>query len=259
MIELLYPVIWLVKKSKLLSAVAMRLTQLTGKSKYRIHPKHLITYEKPWYIKSLKKKDVVLDLGCNNGQQTIKIARKVKKVVGLDQDLKQLKIAKNLVKDERINNIELITANLERRFPAESNFFNKVLALDVLEHVENQQLFIKEIKRVLKKQGMALIAIPNSETPWKKLQKKVGLNYFADPDHKVEYCLKEVRQIFEKQGFKILTIEPVVYDTPWVGVIDLIGGLSLSLYQRLAEWKQKKVVNNIDKSTGFRITMVNKT
>ena len=63
--RILYPFVWLIKKSKVLSAVSMRLTKLTGNSKYRIHPKHLINIEKPWYLKDINKSDVVLDLGCN--------------------------------------------------------------------------------------------------------------------------------------------------------------------------------------------------
>jgi len=83
MINLLFPLVWLVKKSKALSAVAMRMVKLTGKSKYAIHPKHLIKIENPWYLKHIDKSDHVLDLGCNNGQHSLKVARKCKKVVGV--------------------------------------------------------------------------------------------------------------------------------------------------------------------------------
>lgn len=254
--KILYPVIWLVKQTKLLSAVAMRLTQLTGKSRYRIHPKHLIKYETPWYLKQMKKKDVVLDLGCSNGQHTIRIARKVKKVVGLDRDEKQLQIAKSLIKDKGLTNIRLIKTNLEDKFPVKSNSFDKILALDIMEHIKNQKLFLREIKRVLKSGGKAFIAIPNSKTGWKKLQKMVGLNYYADPDHKIEYSLGEAKNILTKFGFKISSIKPVVYDTPWTGVIDLIGGIHLGLYKRMALWKQRKVKDSLQNSTGFRVVVV---
>ena len=87
----LYLFVWIIKKSKALSALSLRLTKLTGKSKYRIHPKHLIKIEKPWYLSSIKKTDKVLDLGCHNGQHTLKTSQFCKSIKGLDKSLDQLK------------------------------------------------------------------------------------------------------------------------------------------------------------------------
>jgi len=234
----------------------MRLVKLTSKSKYRIHPKHLIKIEKPWYLEEIKLKDKVLDLGCHNGQRTLKAAKKCYQVMGVDYNNQELKIARDSAVDLGIKNIKFAYHNLEKKLELKSQSFDIVLCLDVLEHIVKRDQLLKEIKRVLKPKGMAYISIPNSQTPWKKLQKKAGINYYSDPDHKVEYSLNEIKQIFKKSKFKILKIMPIVYDTPWVGMIDLIGGLSLGLYQRLTEWKQKKVINNINKSIGFRIVVI---
>ena len=45
---------------------------------------------------------------------------------------------------------------------------------------------------------------------------------------------------------------PVVYDTPWAGVIDAVGGLSLWLYARLSRWKREAALRAPDESTGFQ-------
>ncbi|GAI74512.1 unnamed protein product, partial [marine sediment metagenome] len=103
--------------------------------------------------------------------------------------------------------------------------------------------------------GLVFITIPNADTSWKKLQKKVGLNYFADPDHKIEYSLVEIKKVLKQTGFRIISLKPVVYDTPWVGIFDIIGGFSLSLYSKIAMMKKRKVQHNFKESTGFRITM----
>jgi len=257
--SLLYPVIWIIKKSKSLSALSMRLTKITGKSKYRVHPKHLIKLETPWYLKFVKKSDLVLDLGCNNGQHSLKIAKKARKVLGLDYDQNQLKIAESLAKDREITNARFKVFNLEKKLKLKSNSFDVVVCLDVLEHLNNRDQLVKEIKRVLKPKRLGLIAIPNIETSWKLLQKKAGIkNIMADPDHKFEYTEKEARLIFEKQGFKILKFMPVVYDTPLIGLFDLFGGISLRLYAKIALWKKEKVINNLKESTGFRIVIKKK-
>jgi len=46
---------------------------------------------------------------------------------------------------------------------------------------------------------------------------------------------------------------PVVYDTPWAGVIDAVGGVSLGLYARLSRWKRDVALSRPRESTGFRV------
>lgn len=249
----LFPIIWLIKKSRGLSAIAMRLTQLTGKSKYKIHPKHLIKIEPPWYLADINQQDVVLDIGCHNGQHTLKTAIKCKKIIGLDYDRKQLIIAKNSARDKKITNVVFRLFNLEQKLKFKDQSFDKILCLDVLEHIVRRNQLLAEIRRLLKPWGLAFITIPNINTSWKQLQKKVGLNPFADPDHKIEYSLAEVKNIFKSAGFDIISLKPVTYDSPWIGFIDLLGGLSLRLYSKIALYKKAKAGQNINESTGFRI------
>src|SRR3989338_5297956 len=73
----------LLKKTEIGSAVAVRLTKYTGKSKTFIHPKHFLETS-PWYTQYLKKNDEVLDLGCGNGQSIIKSAKYCKQITGID-------------------------------------------------------------------------------------------------------------------------------------------------------------------------------
>ncbi|GAI24781.1 unnamed protein product, partial [marine sediment metagenome] len=195
-----FPFIWLLKKSKNLSALSCRLTQLTGKSKYPIHPKHLIKIEKPWYLKDIKRNDLVLDLGCGNGQNTLKTARKCKRIIGIDYDEEQLEIARLTVKDKKIKNARFIDADLEKKLPFKKNSFDKILALDILEHLNKRKQFLLEIKRILKPNGTVFIAVPNKNTSWKRLQKKAGFNFYTDPDHKIEYSLKEIKNILSASG-----------------------------------------------------------
>ena len=231
----------------------MRLVKLTGKSRYRIHPKHLIAIERPWYLSRIKSNDVVLDLGCNNGQHCLKIAGHCRKVIGMDFDNQQLAIARNTARDRQIKNIEFISGNLEKKLEFPDSSFSKVIFLDVLEHLVNRGQILAEIRRVLKPKGLLLIAIPNSESSWKKLQRSVGINSFADPDHKIEYSPVAAKKQFTNLGFRILSFKPVTFDTPWVGFFDLFGGLSLPLYSRIAKIKKAKAKKFPEESTGFRI------
>ncbi len=254
--KIFLPIIWLFKKSKNFSALSCRLTQLTGKSKYPLHPKHLVNIEEPWYLADIKANDLVLDLGCGNGQHSLRLAGKAGKIIAVDYNQIQLNIARKLTKEHKIKHIKFIKLDLEKKLGFKNNFFDKILCLDVLEHLYKREQFLKEVKRVLKPKGLIFVSVPNKNTSWKKLQRKVGLNSFADPDHKIEYTLQEVEKILSQLGFKILDIKPIVYDTSLAGFIDLIGGISLKWYKKFILWKKNKLEGNLNESTGFRIKMI---
>ena len=48
----------------------------------------------------------------------------------------------------------------EQRIPFEKNYFDVILCNHVLEHVDNDILALKEIKKVLKKNGFGIVTVP---------------------------------------------------------------------------------------------------
>lgn len=241
------------KKLERLSGVSARLVYLTGKSPINIHPKHFLTEEQVWITDRLKPTDVLLDLGCGNGVQTLKISPFVQKITAIERDAKNLTVAANLAEKKQIKNVVFQTGDLEKSLPLADRSFDGVLLLDVLEHLENRNQLLNEIKRVLKPGGLLFLAVPNSETSWKKLQRAAGLNSVSDPDHKIEYNEEEIKNILTRQGFRIISFQPIVYDTWLAPLIDLAGGLSLAIYRKLARWKRETAKKNPAESIGWRI------
>ncbi len=210
-----------------------------------IHPKHLIN-KKNWYVPYISKSDIVLDIGCDyHFIHSKNISPLCKEVYAFDIN----------VKPQDIGNIHVIKHDATKPFPYENNKFDKVLFFDVIEHLPETDFCMKEISRVLKPKGKLLITLPNSQTPWKCIKKKYGLNYFSDSDHKREYTLKEVKQLLNKYGFKIESIKPVTKDTPFIGFIDITSLISLKLYKKLTEYNQAKA--NMINTTGFRVIAIN--
>lgn len=248
-----YWVIFL-QKLKIGSAIAPIMVKLTGKHQDKIHPKHLIKLEaKEWYEPWVKKSDIVLDVGCGNGQRAIKLSRICSKVVGFDIESRNINLAQKEAKKLNINNVDFYQSNAEKKFIEKDSGFNVVFFCDVIEHLNNDAHVLSEIYRVLKKSGILLLIAPNIDTVWKKMQKNAGLFYFSDPDHKKEYNKKEIINLLEKSGFKILKVSTVVYDTPLSGLIDIVGGFSLRLYKKLSLWKLNYAKSHPQESIGFRI------
>lgn len=247
-------VVLIIKKSKLISSLSLHLVKWTGKSSQKIHPKHLI-FQKypPEFLKYLAANDSVLDVGCGNGQNSLLAAGKVKQVIGFDIDKTQLKIAGVEAEKRELANVRFDCVSAEEKLPFKQNQFDKVIFLGVLEHLSNRENILKEIKRVMKPGGKLLLGIPNEMTGWKKLQMSVGIQHFTDPDHELEFTKRSISDLLVKTGFKVLSIDPTAFDTPWAGLIDVVGGISLNFYQKLLFWKWNEVKKNPEESISFFI------
>jgi SAM-dependent methyltransferase len=235
-------------------SAAVRLVRYTGKSPHFIHPKHLVeTPGHDWYVAHLGPGDVVLDVGCANGAHTLKAAARVKRVVGMDYDLGQLRVATESARARGLGNLQVFAWDLARPFPFPDAAFDAALFLDVIEHLDGRQPVLREIRRVLKSGGRLLVSGPNRESRWRDRLRRAGLFAFQDADHKVEYTRGEFLAELEAAGFVVEgPLEPVVYDTPWAGLIDAVGGLSLGVYARLAWWRRRRALAEPSESTGFR-------
>jgi len=236
-------------------SAAVRLVKYTGKSPHFIHPKHLVeTPWHDWYVEHLPPGSRVLDVGCANGAHTVKAAQRAGRVIGMDYDVRQLAVATATVKRLGLRNVHVFAWDLARAFPFADASFDAVIFLDVIEHLHPRLEVLREIARVLTSAGRLLVSGPNRATSWRRRLRDAGLFAFQDPDHKVEYTMDEFLAELRAGGFvPDGPVLPIVYDTPWAGLIDAVGGLSLGLYGRLSEWKRQAALRTPAESTGFRV------
>lgn len=249
----LKPIIKILKLNRYGGVFATKLVKITKKYPEPIHPKHLLKIENPWYLEYINDSDTILDIGCDNASHTINCSRNCRSIIGFDYNDNSIKIANNRIKRNGIKNATIIRHDAEKKFPFKKNIFDKVMFLDTLEHLNNRDFVLSEIKKVLKNDGTLFVSIPNVNTSWKKLQKRVGLNPYCDPDHKIEYTKESIRKELANNGFRITKMENIIYDTPLAGIIDLTGGISLLVYKKLLEWKKRMVIYRPNDTTGFRI------
>lgn len=229
------------------SALACRLTQLTGKASVPTHPKHLVDFGQLFYLPYLKKTDRVLDLGCHAGEHSFKAAPKVKQVIGIDINL--------LPHGRCPNNVKFQAGDLEKKLPFPGKSFHKVFLFAVLEHIRRHHQLLQEIRRVLKPRGQLFISVPNKNTAWKKLQRQSGLVGFSDPDHKLEFSRNQIINFLKRHQFSIIDLQITALDTPLAGLIDFVGGLSLTLYKILMRWKINQGKLHPENTVGFLIVV----
>ncbi len=128
--------------------------------KYHHHPNSLVRYIEAkrvrWiiYYLGLNKEDSLLEAGCGAGN--ILEGINCKKIFGID--LSPYLLAK--AKQKNIPHLQLVNANVEI-LPFQDKSLGKIICSEVLEHVLNPKNVIKEIHRVLRHEGKAIISIPN--------------------------------------------------------------------------------------------------
>jgi len=98
----------------------------------------------------------ILDLGCDDGTWTLKLGEKVntKNLFGIEINNIAVEIARN-------KGINVKKGNLNKKFPFPSNFFDVVHSNQVIEHLDNPDIFLEEIFRVLKPKGYVIISTEN--------------------------------------------------------------------------------------------------
>ncbi len=116
---------------------------------------YLRTFTQDYRLRSLiesvaLEKGRLLDIGCGGGMiaESLPYYYPEGAIYGCDVSKTAIVYAKKLgsgkVKYARIK---------DKRFPYKDNFFDVCICLDVLEHVPDVDYFLKEVKRVLKKNG----------------------------------------------------------------------------------------------------------
>ena len=129
----------------------------------------------------------VLDLGCGAGHGSNMLAKKYKKVVGVDISEEAIGYAKN---NWSLPNIEFVIGN-SMDLPFEDNSFDVVASFEVFEHLNDWKKFLSEIKRVLKPKGIVYISTPN------KTLYSPGTKKPINPHHVFEMTIPEFKEALD--------------------------------------------------------------
>jgi methionine biosynthesis protein MetW len=109
------------------------------------------------YHEKNKREIKILDIGCGWGQDLTPLLEISKNVELYGIEINDEKIAACQQK-----NITIYKTNCEKeKIPVNDNFFDIIIINQVLEHTKEIFFICSEISRVLKKQGILIIGVPN--------------------------------------------------------------------------------------------------
>lgn len=124
----------------------------------------------------------ILELGCGEGRGIDIILKKSRSYTAID---KIKSVIDELSLKYKNNNFS--ASNFPPLEEIQDNSFDTIISFQVIEHINDDELFISEIKRILRPGGIALITTPN-----------IKMTLTRNPWHIREYTSKQLRDLCEK-------------------------------------------------------------
>jgi len=115
--------------------------------------------QRPWYGKALSLLPdccnfSVIELGSGAGEFARLIEPRVKKITCVD-------LSAVYVKKLKQAGFEAVRTDFNQNLPFSSRIFSLAISLEVIEHVVQAELFLKEVRRILKPGGWLVLSTPN--------------------------------------------------------------------------------------------------
>ena len=162
-----------------------------------LHPKHRLTKYHQFFVDHIHKKDCILDVGCGNGALSFSLAKKAKKVIGIDINRANIESAQ---KQFQRKNLQFMTGDITKK--VFSGQFDVIVLSNVLEHIKNRNELLQSLTRNSKK---ILIRVPQYDRSWDVLYKQeLGLDYRLDPTHELEYTYELLEHEVNDAQLKIV-------------------------------------------------------
>jgi len=128
----------------------------------------------------------ILDLGCGEGGIISAILKKFpnKRIVGIDISPRRINLLKNKFPKQTFLCKDINSTHLK------SNGFDLIICTQVIEHVEDDKMLIKEIYRLLEKGGHLYITSVIKKK-WAIYKYRNNGKFVLDPTHEREYSSKK--------------------------------------------------------------------
>jgi SAM-dependent methyltransferase len=176
------------------------------------------------------QKGCILDIGAGTGAFAHTMQQAGWKVTGLEPDAGTRQRAADLY------GLSLQETGVLFQLSADS--LDAVTMWHVLEHVHELHAYIEQIKLLLKKDGRALIAVPNYTSCDAQVYRQYWAAYDV-PRHLYHFSPASIKSLLVPHGLRLIAIQPMWYD---------------SFYISLLSEQYKTGKNNVVKAvwTGFR-------
>src|SRR3990167_9429618 len=152
-----------------------------------------------WVFKKFKKylTGDILEVGCGIGNFTKKLSDHGS-VTAIDIEESFLKIAKEKTKDE----VLIGKGDIEKgRYFFKEKKFDAIICLNVLEHIKDDTTALKNIQRLLKPKGYAVLILPAHKSLYGSIDRAIG--------HYRRYSKGQILKMLKKNELKLIKMRRV--------------------------------------------------
>jgi ubiquinone/menaquinone biosynthesis C-methylase UbiE len=152
----------------------------------------------------------ILDIGCGTGEflNTMKSAKWDSMGIEPDSDARNMAIKNyslNVLPESELSSLL-------------DESFDVITMWHVLEHVPKLNERVQELKRLLKPNGLIIIAVPNCNSLDAKIYKEHWAAYDV-PRHLYHFTPNDIDSLFKKYGMKVFRILPMIFDSFYVSML----------------------------------------
>lgn len=160
----------------------------------------------------------VIDVGCGGGEYLEILFKMGANITGVDYSDKMLLLAENKLIKAKCKNYSLIKADATD-IKTKDNEYDIVLAVGLLDYVKNTEGALREIYRIIKPNGLAIITIPKNPSFFSFLRTPIGTfirrKLFNLPQIIISFNNKQILSLVNKIGFELATINSI-QTTMWI-------------------------------------------
>jgi SAM-dependent methyltransferase len=151
----------------------------------------IFTYARPFV------KGTVMELGCGKGLFIAHYIKQAKRIVAVDHNQMLLKQLNQVFAEKNLQTVHL---DLNRQWHAlEGLKVDTIIALDLLEHFQDDQLLVKKMKTKMNPGGFIFIKVPAQRRLYSEMDRASGHYRRYDPD--------DLQQLAESEGLEIVSIQ----------------------------------------------------
>lgn len=175
--------------------------------------KKLESYREDVVYKLLPEGNRYLDIGCGEGKLVFRALVKYLKVYGIDITRTRIDVAlkkKNKLSKEGQSRVKLLVADADKKLPFKPNFFDCITMVAALEHFFDPYRIIRETRRILKKDGIVIIQVPNLGFLPRRVSILFGKLPITSEDemgwdggHLHYFTISALSKFLKEEGFKI--------------------------------------------------------
>jgi ubiquinone/menaquinone biosynthesis C-methylase UbiE len=165
-------------------------------------------------INSFKTADKnLLDVGCGTGDFLLICKNSGWTVTGVEPNVKAKIAAENKLKGK--SDSEIYSEINQLKSEAQ---FDVITLWHVLEHVPNLEAYISTLKKLLKPNGVLIVAVPNFKSYDASYYKQFWAA-FDVPRHLWHFSKKSIHLLFEKHEMSVVKILPMWFDSFYVSLL----------------------------------------